>query len=74
MKNNQEKGISIGEKLLRLRKEKNLSRKQAAKQIGITEYSLKAYEHNARFPRPEVKQRIARFYKTTIGSLFFNEE
>lgn len=73
MNKNSDQNVSVGEKLIMLRKQKNMSRTQVAKEVGISEFSLKAYELNFRFPRPEVKQRLARFYGVTVGSLFFNE-
>lgn len=50
---------SIGDRILGLRKELNLSQKELAENVGITEASLSRYENNLREPRAEIIIRLA---------------
>lgn len=50
---------SIGDRILDLRKELNLSQKELAENVGITEASLSRYENNLREPRAEIIIRLA---------------
>ena len=61
--------MSIGAKLRELRGEK--TQEQVAREIGITKSAYAMYERDERVPRDEVKKRIANFYHTTVGILFF---
>ncbi len=51
--------VTIGERILNLRKESNLSQKELAKKADITEASLSRYENNLREPKAEIIARIA---------------
>lgn len=61
--------MSIGAKLRELRGEK--TQEQVARAIGITKSAYAMYERDERVPRDEVKKKIANFYHTTVGILFF---
>lgn len=61
--------MSIGTKLRELRGEK--TQEQVANAIGITKSAYAMYERDERVPRDEVKKKIANFYHTTVGILFF---
>ena len=61
--------MSIGAKLRELRGEK--TQEQVANAIGITKSAYAMYERDERVPRDEVKKKIANFYHTTVGILFF---
>ncbi|MBU5313117.1 helix-turn-helix domain-containing protein [Tissierella carlieri] len=50
---------SIGERILELRKQFNLSQKELAEKTGITEASLSRYENNLREPKAEIITRIS---------------
>ena len=50
---------SIGEKILNLRKKQNLSQKELAEKVGITEASLSRYENNLREPKAEIIAKIS---------------
>ncbi len=52
--------ISIGDRILCLRKELNLNQKQLADLIGITETSLSRYENNLREPKAEIISRLSK--------------
>lgn len=51
--------VTIGERILNLRKKSNLSQKQLAEKADITEASLSRYENNLREPKAEIIARIA---------------
>lgn len=61
--------MSIGAKLRELRGDK--TQEQVANAIGITKSAYAMYERDERIPRDEVKKKIANFYHTTVGILFF---
>jgi transcriptional regulator with XRE-family HTH domain len=61
--------MSIGAKLRELRGEK--TQEQVAREIGITKSAYAMYERDERVPRDEVKKKIANFYHTSVGILFF---
>lgn len=50
---------SIGDRILTIRKELNISQKELADKVGITEASLSRYENNLREPRAEILGKIA---------------
>lgn len=50
---------SIGERILNLRKKQNLSQKELAEKVGITEASLSRYENNLREPKAEIIAKIS---------------
>jgi putative transcriptional regulator len=60
---------SLGQKLISLRGIK--SRKEVAEAVNISVSALTMYELDERVPRDEVKIRLARYYKTTVGALFY---
>lgn len=47
---------------------------QVANAIGISASALAMYENGDRLPRDGVKDALAKFYGTTVGSLFFGEQ
>lgn len=61
--------MSIGEKLKELRGEK--TQEQVANAVGVTKSAYAMYERDERIPRDEVKKRIADFYHTNVGYIFF---
>lgn len=61
--------MSIGEKLRNLRG--NRSKKAVADAIGVSFSSYVKYERDERNPSDEVKKRIAKYYKKSVGSIFF---
>ena len=51
----------------------NRSQALVARELGIGVSSLSMYESGERIPRDEVKERIAKYYGSTVGALFFGE-
>lgn len=60
-----------GERLRRLREEKNLSTYDVAKAVDISPQAITMYETGKRNPRDDVKLRLAKFYKKSVASIFF---
>lgn len=52
----------------------NRTQKCVANELGISQSALNMYENGERVPRDEIKERIAEYYGTSVGFLFFNEE
>lgn len=61
----------IGERLLRLRKKFDKTRKEVAEACGISCSALTMYETGARIPRDEIKVRLAGYYSSSVGEIFF---
>ena len=60
----------ISENLIRLRGKKTQA--EVAERIGIGQSTYAMYETGKRVPSDEVKIRIAKLYKRTVQSIFFN--
>jgi DNA-binding XRE family transcriptional regulator len=61
----------IGSLLKSLRGSRTI--KDVAKSIGISESALAMYETGKRVPRDEIKMKISKYYKKSVGSIFFEE-
>ncbi len=64
--------MTTGDKLIELRGNRRPEIVCAA--CGISNAALCMYEKNKRIPRDEIKVKLARYYGTTVGELFFNEK
>lgn len=62
----------IGEKLRELRGD--LSREEVAVAVKVTANAIWMYENGKRCPTDEVKVRLANFYGTSVGDIFFQDE
>lgn len=65
--------MSTGEKLKKLRNEKELSISQIAEAVEVTKSSWAMYERNERTPRDEVKVRIVKFFGVSLIWLFYED-
>lgn len=63
--------IEIGKRINKLRTDNEISKDKFAKDIGITIRALDSYEYGARVPRDEIKIKIAKYFDTTVESIFF---
>lgn len=63
---------SLGEKLKALRGSKSVA--EVAREVGISQSALSMYENGQRIPRDSIKIRLARYYKTSIESLFYADK
>jgi len=60
---------TTGERILRLREEKEMKQKELADLVGITEASLSRYENNKRVPSGEIISKIASALKVSTDYL-----
>lgn len=63
---------TVGRKLIQLRG--NRTQEEVAKALGISLSSVGMYERGERVPRDEVKIAIAKYFDTTVQSIFFTDE
>lgn len=66
--------MTFGEKLKRIRKEKNITQLQLSKMIDITRSSIAQYENNIYEPNLKTTKLIAEALKIDITDLFANNE
>lgn len=59
----------VGERLVEHRGGK--SQREVAEAVGITQAALSMYEQGARTPRDDVKLKLADYFGTDVGTLFF---
>ena len=62
----------IGKRLIELRGEK--TQEEVARDLGISLSAVGMYERGERIPRDEVKIAIAKYYDTTVQSIFYTLE
>jgi transcriptional regulator with XRE-family HTH domain len=62
----------VGEKLRALRGDRPIA--SVAKDVDISVSALAMYETGQRRPRDEVKIRLAKYYHSNVGSLFYGHE
>lgn len=62
---------AIGEKLKKMRTDKNLTVAEMAKIVDVSASAWGMYELGERIPRDEVKIRIANYFKKSVASIFF---
>lgn len=63
---------AIGQRLIQLRGSR--TQEQVAKDLGLSLSAVGMYERGERIPRDEVKIAIAKYYDTTVQSIFFTDE
>lgn len=61
--------LNIGERLIQLRKQLNLSQDDLAKKIGVSRTIIGNYERNTNTPSIEVLVKIAKTFNVTIDYL-----
>ena len=61
--------IKIGKKLVSLRG--NRTQDEVSKALGISIAAVSMYERGERIPRDEIKISIAKYYDTTVQSIFY---
>ena len=66
--------ITIGENLKNLRKEKGLSFRKLAKQVGISHNILAVYERNESTPSLENALKICKFFNVPLEYLLLGEK
>lgn len=63
---------TIGQRLIKLRG--NKTQEEVATALGISLSAIGMYERGERMPRDEVKIAIAKYFDTTVQSIFFDVE
>jgi len=58
--------LTMGQRLLLLRKSKKLSQNNLAKKIGISVASIPLYENDQRLPSVEVLLKYSSFFEVTL--------
>lgn len=61
----------IGNRLKKLRGQKTVDK--VAKDCEISASALSMYENGYRVPRDDVKIKLAKYYGTSVGSIFYDE-
>ena len=63
---NSEGGIAVvGKRLEQLRKSRGMSQRELAALLGVTNYTVSAYENDRSEPADEIKVRLARLFGVT---------
>ena len=65
----EEKNNIFGKNIIYLCKRKGISRRQLAKDIGITEISMSRYIHSVRTPKYQIVSLIASYFNISIEKL-----
>lgn len=68
----EEEMSNAAKKLVEARKSLNKTQLDVSKELGIPQSTLGNYEQGTRTPRDEMKMRLARYYNTSVESLFFS--
>ena len=63
---------AIAARLVQLRGKR--SQNEVARELGISDSALSAYECGERIPRDELKLKMAEYFETSVQHLFFNED
>jgi transcriptional regulator with XRE-family HTH domain len=63
--------IVVGRRLREARGNRSTSDVAAA--VNVSKSAIEMYECGARMPRDDVKEKMALFFGTTVGALFFGE-
>ena len=64
--------LDIGFRIVRRRKQLNISQKELASRTGITEATLSRYENNIREPKAEIIAKLANVLNTSTDYLLCN--
>lgn len=65
---------TLGNRLKSLRQEKGLTQKEVAKLIGTTDVSIGRYEMDARVPKADILNSLAKLYDVEIDYLLTGKE
>ena len=66
--------VTLGNRLKSLRQEKGLTQKEVAKLIGTTDVSIGRYEMDARVPKADILNSLAKLYDVEIDFLLTGKE
>ena len=60
---------AIGERLKKLRGKKTMN--EVAVAVGISQAAISMYEHGERVPNDKIKKALAKYFNTSVESIFF---
>lgn len=66
--------MTLGEKLAKLRREKNLTQEQLAELLGVSRQSVSKWESDSAYPETEKLIRIAKMYDCSLDYLLLDRE
>ncbi len=66
--------LSFGDKLILLRKKKNISQKELAHLLNISVNNLPRYEKNDYLPKPEILLQLSKFFDVSIDYLLWDDQ
>ena len=66
--------LNIGERIIQLRKQKNLSQQELADKIGASRTIIGNYERNANTPSIEVLLKLAKVFDVSVDFLIWEGE
>lgn len=61
--------MEFKDRLLQLRKEKNMSREELAKKLNLSYSAISKYETGARTPDDDIKKKIAEYFNVSLDYL-----
>lgn len=61
--------VDFGKKIKKLRKQVNLSQKQLADRIGVSDSTISYYETSVRYPSPDMLITFAKYFHVTTDYL-----
>lgn len=64
--------MDVGTILRKLRGDRTVD--EVANAVGVTKQAISNYENNIRVPRDEIKVKLAEYFETTVGEIFFVEK
>lgn len=65
--------MTLGEKLAKLRREKNLTQEQLAELLGVSRQAISKWESNTAYPETEKLIRLARLYDCSLDYLLLDK-
>lgn len=66
--------MNLGEKLLKLRKEKGMSQENLAEQIGTTRQAVSKWENNQGFPEVEKILQLSNVFEVSVDYLLKDDK
>lgn len=65
--------MNLGEKIKELREGKNISQKELAENIGVSDVMVSMYEQNKKKPSLSTMEKIAEYFSVTVDYLLGRE-
>lgn len=67
-------GQRIGERLRKLRTDADLKIDDVACAVHVSRSTINMYELGLRIPADDIKKKLAKYFKTSVNELFFDDE